>query len=114
MVIANTEVYDFIFKIDRRIGYLEKDLSFIEQKINTIDYLKKKTYIELINQMNAAKLNSEEIRSELKKISVHLMMLSQEMKDIVKLGQADNISKKIDEIPFNDFITRTNIKRGEL
>jgi len=32
-----SHIYDFIYRIDRRVGYLEKDVIFIEKKINTLE-----------------------------------------------------------------------------
>lgn len=107
---AGNEVYDFIFKIDRRIGYLEKDITFIEKKITTLDLYKEKMYSDLHEELSAAKISIEDIKNKLKFISIGVNTLSTEMKEVVKKDQADTLSKQVDELPFNDYLTRTEFK----
>lgn len=103
---AASEIYDFIFKIDRRIGYLEKDLVFIEKKIHNLDIYKEKMYFDLHENISAARTLIEDIKGKLKTISIGISNLSIEMKDVVKMEQADTLSKQVDELPIDEYITR--------
>lgn len=104
-----TDVYDFIFKIDRRIGYLEKDLTFIEKKISEIGVFKKTSYSVFQLDLNTSKQDIEDIRAKLKEIMIIMTRLSQEMKDTIKKNQSKAISEKIDSIQFQDFLTRKEL-----
>lgn len=107
---AANEVYDFIFKLDRRIGYLEKDLSFIEKKISTLDFYKTKMYDNLREELSSAKLNVEDVRGKLKNISIGINSLSLEMKDVIKQEQAETLTKQVDELPLNEYISKKELK----
>lgn len=107
---AANEVYDFIFKIDRRIGYLEKDLTFIEKKITTLDFYKGKMYTDLREELTAARISIDDIKSKLKNISIGINALSLEMKGVVKKEQADALSKQVDDLPLNEYVTRTEFR----
>jgi predicted nucleic acid-binding Zn-ribbon protein len=107
---AANEVYDFIFKLDRRIGYLEKDIAFIEKKISTLDVYKTKMYENLREELSAAKINIDDIRIKLKNISIGIHTLSSDMKDVIKKEQSVALAKQVDELPLNDYLTRTEFK----
>jgi len=107
---AANEVYDFIFKLDRRIGYLEKDLSFIEKKISNLDIYKAKMYDSLREELSSAKINVEDVRAKLKNISIGINSLASEMKDVIKEEQAQSLTKQVDELPLNEYVTRTEFK----
>jgi len=107
---ASSEVYDFIFKIDRRIGYLEKDLTFIEKKISSLDIYESKMYETLREEMSAAKINVDDIRSKLKSISIGISGLSVEMKDVIKKEQAEELTRQVDELPLNEYISKSELK----
>lgn len=107
---AGTEVYDVIFRIGRRIGYLEKDLSFIENKISTLDFSRKDVYKKLSDELDFEKNNLVEIAEKIRVLKLSMLHISSEMKDIVKKEQQESVSRMVDEIPFEDFITRTELK----
>lgn len=107
---ATNDIYDFIFKIDRRIDYLEKDISFIEKKINNLDFYKKKMYSDLHEELSTARTLVEDIKGKVKTISVNMSNLSLEMKDVVKMEQAGILSKRVDELPIDEYITRKEFK----
>lgn len=107
---ATNDIYDFIFKIDRRIAYLEKDISFIENKINNLDFYKKKMYSDLHKELSTARTLVEDIKGKIKTISINMSNLSLEMKDVVKMEQAGILSKRVDELPIDEYITRKEFK----
>lgn len=107
---AANEVYDFIFKIDRRIGYLEKDLVFMESKIANLEGYKGKMHSDLHEEISAARTLIGDIKGKLKTISIGISDLSLEMKDVVKTEQSDALSKQVDGLPIYDYITRKEFR----
>lgn len=108
-----SEVYDFIFKLDRRIGYLEKDLSFIEGKIDSVDFSRRDVYNRLSLELDSEKADIEEIKEIVKFLKLSMLKVSSEMKDIVKKNQYESLSKMVDEIPFDELITRKELDKNE-
>jgi hypothetical protein len=107
---AANEVYDFIFKLDRRIGYLEKDISFIEKKISSLDSYKTKLYDNLREELSVAKINVDDVRAKLKNISIGISTLSSDMKDTLKKEQAETLAAQVDELPLNEYIAKNELK----
>ncbi len=107
---AANEVYDFIFKVDRRIGYLEKDIVFIEKKITTLDFYKGKMYADLREELAAARISIDDIKSKLKNISIGINALSLDMKEVVKKEQSDALSRQVDELPLNEYLTKKELR----
>ena len=107
---AGNEVYDFIFKLDRRVGYLEKDLSFIEKKISALDVYKTKMYDTLRGELGVAKIMIEDIRGKLKNISIGINALSSDMKDVIKVEQGEALKKQVDELPLHEYIAKREMK----
>lgn len=110
---ASNEVYDFIFKLDRRIGYLEKDLDFIEKNIQGIDAYKMNMYSSMELEVAQTKENISLVKESLRKLVLAMTHLSSQMKDVVKKEQAEALKNQVDNIPIDDFITRTDMRKWQ-
>jgi hypothetical protein len=106
-----TGVYDFIYKIDKRVSILEKDTVFIESKIQKVTGEGKGKYVVLNQELSDLKNTSESLRNELKKCQMILMNISKDLKSTLKKDQIEQVTSAVDEIKFEEFISRKELHR---
>ena len=102
--------YGFIFRLDKRVGYLEKDIKFIEQRIDSLTVEGKEHYEELKDELTSISDASREISGLLKKASLVFSRTGLEMKDVVKKDQLDAVSERVESIDFAGLITRKELQ----
>ncbi len=106
-----SEAYLVLEKIDKRITSLEKDAAFIELKANSISNKKKENYNAINNEMKNIKKDISETREKMKVCMHEMIKLSDELKSTIKNEQLSLLSEKIDEIKFEEYVTKNNLKK---
>jgi hypothetical protein len=107
-----TGLYEFIYKLDKRVSTLEKDTTFIESKINKATKDGTEKYVELHNELDEVNTISASIRNDLKKCQLILMTISKDLKYSVKKDQITQLTDTVDNVKFEEFITRQELKKG--
>ncbi|MGV8171631.1 MAG: hypothetical protein ACP5OA_02970 [Candidatus Woesearchaeota archaeon] len=109
-----SQVYDFLYRIERRIGYLEKDAAFIEKQVASLDEKKLKSFGMLNIEFVELQSNLLEVKNHLGKCAHAMSMLSKDMKSAVKKDDLQLLNAHLDTIPFEEYITRKDLERGLL
>ena len=107
-----SKTYDFIFKIDKRITALEQDTTFIEKKITTIDKDGIMKYLEISSGISELSIALSNIKKNLRKQSTEMVGLSRELKNVVKKDQVEQLTESVDNIKFNEFVTKSDLTKG--
>lgn len=109
-----TELYEFIYKIDRRVSTLEKDTAFIETRIVKASSDSKEKYSALHQELDDIRASFESIKNSLKNCRNIMSAISKDLKFTLKKEQIDQLSSRVDSIKFEDFITRKEMLKGLL
>jgi len=107
----NSQVYDFLYRIDRRVSYLEKDALFIETKINALDENKDQQFKLLIEELNNSLLEIESVKNHFNECIHAMTRLSKDLKNTVKKEEIQLLNNQIDEIHFEDYVTPKDVTR---
>ncbi|MEM4637791.1 MAG: hypothetical protein QXK76_02060 [Candidatus Woesearchaeota archaeon] len=104
------EMYDFVFNLDKRLMYLEKDLPFIEKRIDALKAYEENLYSKLNLDITELRNIFNETNISLKKLITNLSIISLDSKGLLKKEQYDLLKEKVDEIPINDYLTKKELK----
>ena len=107
-----SQVYDFLYRIERRIGYLEKDVVFIEKQIAMLDRKKLETFGSLSVELVERQSDLTDIKNYLGKCMHVMSMLSKDLKSTVKKDDIQLLNSHLDTIQFEDYVTRRELKMG--
>ncbi len=107
----NSQVYDFLYRIEKRIVYLERDVQFIENTINTLDKTKDKQFKILENDLNKAHNEIKTISNTFNQCIHAMTRMGKNLKNTVKKEELEALNNKIDEIHFEEYIMPTDLKR---
>jgi hypothetical protein len=107
-----SQVYDFLYRIERRIGYLEKDASFIEKKIASLDNNRSKHYKELSDDLATSHNDLNALKTHLALCAHGMARLGKDLKNTIKKDQVTDLNTQLDEIKFEEYVTRKDLVRG--
>jgi hypothetical protein len=107
-----SQVYDFLYRIDRRVGYLEKDALFIEKKIDTLEGGRSKHFKTLTEELSALRTNLSSLKANLGQCAHGMARLGKDMKNTVKKDEIVELNNQLDEIKFEEYVTQNDITRG--
>jgi len=107
-----SQIYDFLYRIDRRIGYLEKDALFIEQKINSLEEHKTREFNILITELADMRSNISMIKNNFGQCVHGMVSLSKDLKNVVKKEDLQGLNDKVDDIKFEEYVTHKDLGRG--
>ena len=107
-----SQVYDFLYRIERRIGYLEKDVVFIEKQIAMLDRKKLEAFGSLNVELVERQSDLTDIKNYLGKCMHVMSMLSKDLKSTVKKDDIQLLNSHLDTIQFEDYVTRRELKKG--
>ena len=107
-----SHIYDFLYRIDRRVGYLEKDATFIEKKINTLEDSRIKNFNTLNEELGELQTSINLLKNNLNQCAHGMTRLSKDMKNSVKKEDLTGLNNQLDEIKFVEYVTSNDIKRG--
>jgi hypothetical protein len=72
---------------------------------------KKDKYGDLNNEMEKMKVLMNDANAELKKCIIEMIKLSDELKSTLKQEFLVQLSEKVDEIKFDEFVTKQDLKK---
>jgi hypothetical protein len=107
-----SQVYDFIYRIDRRVGYLEKDAAFIEKQISILEEKRLKDFGSLGEELSRLRGLTSEIRQHFNACIHCMTMLSKDLKNTAKKEDIDGLNTLLDEMRFEEYVTDRDLKRG--
>lgn len=107
-----TSLYEFIYKLDKRVSTLEKDTTFIESKINKAIADGKEKYSVMHNELDEMEKISGSIKDDLKNCQLILINISKDLKFAVKKDQIAQVTSTVDNVKFEEFITRQELRKG--
>ena len=107
-----SELYDTLTKIDKRITTLNKDTNFVENKTSTIESNRAEKYYSLNSELTELKNALQIINDDLKECINYMNRIGRDLKTVVKKDQFDEVSSKVDEIRFEEFVTYNDLKKG--
>ena len=108
-----SQAYDFVYKIERRIGYLEKDLSYIEQQIDSLELRRTEDFKSLSNELQGLHSEITALKNHFQECAHGMSRLGKELKSSVKNEDMQALNAKIDEIKFEEYVTRNDLRRME-
>jgi uncharacterized coiled-coil protein SlyX len=107
-----SQAYDFLYKMERRITLLEKDAAFIERQIGSLDIKKLKTFSILDIELQELRSTLSELKSKLNNCAHKMSTLSKEMKDAVKNDDIQILNSALDDVKFEEYVTKRDVNRG--
>jgi hypothetical protein len=107
-----SQVYDFLYRIERRIGYLEKDAVFIERQIASLDMKKLELFGSLGVELIDIQSDTTSIKNDLGKCMHAMSMLSKDLKSAVKTDDLQMLNSRLDAIQFENYVTRRELNKG--
>lgn len=107
-----SQVYDFIYRIDRRVGYLEKDAAFIEKQIASLEGKRIKDFDSLKDEVSELRKSLSEIKQNFNACTHGMSLLSKELKNTVKKEDIDGLNARLEEIKFEEYVTGRDVQRG--
>jgi hypothetical protein len=109
-----TKIYDYIYKIDSRIGYLEKDATFIEKKLSAIESRRIEKFNDLKSEFSIVEAHISRVQKKIQECTLEIIRLGHDLRNSVKNPQLQDAKDAADSIPFTDFVTIKDLKRGLL
>lgn len=109
--IDNSQTYDIVYKLERRIEYLEKDLIFIGKQIDTLELARDRNFKSLTTDLHDIHLEMVSLKNHFAECMHGMSRLGKELKNSVKNEDMQLLNKKIDEIKFDEYFTRTDLKK---
>ena len=106
-----SQIYDFLYRIDRRINSLEKDSGFIEDNISSLELKKSREFEELKDSINSVKSQLSELKSLLNKCVGEMVWLGKELRETVKDEEMAEAKSRVNEIKFHEYVSRKALKK---
>jgi chromosome segregation ATPase len=107
-----SQIYDFLYRIDRRVGYLERDAAFIEKQALLLEAEKSKRFDSLKKEISRLHESLSEIKQNFNSCSHWMSSLSKELKNNIKKEDIDGLNARMEEIKFEEYVTHRDVKRG--
>jgi len=107
-----SQIFEFMYRIERRISYLEKDASFIEKKIITLDAKKNEEFNSVILELQELQSNISGLKNNFAHCAHGMTRLSKNLKDIIKKEDIIALNSQIDELKFEEYVTAKDLDRG--
>ena len=106
------EANDALKKIEKRINTLEKDSMYIASQLERFDTTKDTTSAEIKAELARLYQTMTSMKAALKQDALMMIKLTGELRNCLKDEQFALIKEKIDDIPFEQFVTEQNLKKG--
>ncbi|MGV8141447.1 MAG: hypothetical protein ACP5NW_03330 [Candidatus Woesearchaeota archaeon] len=107
-----SQVYDFIYRIDRRVGYLEKDASFIESQVSLLEERRVKRFDSLKTELLEMRKMLAIIKQNFNACTHDMSLLSKDLKYTAKKEEIEGLNGVIEELRFEEYVTHRDIQRG--
>jgi hypothetical protein len=107
-----SQIYDFVYRIGRRITYLEKDALFIENQILTLEKTKSKDFNSSAEELKDLRVSMSSLKNNFAQCAYGMVRLSKNMKDTVKKEEIRSLIARVDELQFEEYVTKGDLNRG--
>jgi len=107
-----SHIYDFLYRIEKRIGYLEKDAAFIEKKIKQLDESKINNYHALNEEIARLHLGTRDLKDQFNQCITRMSGLGKDLRNTVKKEEIQTLNGQVDELQFEDYVTEKDLIRG--
>lgn len=106
-----SQMLEIAQKMEKRVVALEYDNFFLEREILKIEV--KTQFIKYKTAEEITTLRSEisSLKNLLKEYTLEMIKLSRDIKQIIKKEQYSQINDRIDQIQFNNYITKKELLR---
>jgi hypothetical protein len=105
-------IYDFLYRIERRISSLEKDAKYIEGQIAMLDDKKGKDFQALQSELTDLGNRTSSIKDTFNNCVKVMIGLSKDLKGAVKKDELVSINAQLEDVKFEEFVTPRDLKRG--
>ena len=105
-------VYDFLYRIEKRISNLEKDSEYIERQIISLDGKKSKDFQALSDELRGFQAQISSAKSSFNNCVKAMISLSTDLKNSVKKDDLNSINAQLDEVKFEEYVTQKDLTRG--
>lgn len=105
-------MYDFLYRIDKRIKYLEKDVLLLERQLSIFDNSKSNKFQTLSEELNEMHAAMKSLKDNFSHCIKEMTTLSKDLKNIVKKDEIQLLDSQVNDIKFEEFVTITDLKRG--
>jgi septation ring formation regulator EzrA len=105
-------VYDFLYRIDKRITSLEKDAAYIETQVNNLGKKRITDFDNLSTELKNFKSDISSIKSIFNKCIMEMIGLSKDLKTALKKEEFESLNTKLDEVKFEEYLTSRDLIRG--
>lgn len=107
-----SQIYDFLYRIEKRINYLESDALFIEKKITVLNEKKSTDFSVMSKDLSDLHLNIVFLKNNFTQCAHEMARLSKNLKDTIKKDDIQNLNTQLDEIKFEEYVTAKDLDRG--
>jgi cell division ATPase FtsA len=107
-----SQIYEFLYRIERRINYLENDAAFIKKKIETLEENKNMDFRFMDEELNGLRISVTSIKNNFLQCVHGMTRISKDLKDTIKKEDLQNLSTQMEEIKFEEFVTLKDLERG--
>jgi len=105
-------VYEFLYRIDKRIAMLEKDAEFINTQITNLDG-------DVSGKFGALKVDLDNVHDSIKKLKsefnnsvIKMVDMTKNLKLSAKKEDIEAAKNSVNELKFEEYITHEALKRG--
>jgi len=107
-----SQAYDFLYRIERRITYLEKDAAFIEKNVAFLEDKRFKEFNEMTEDLKNLRLSMSSLKNNFSQCAHGMSRLSKYLKDAIKIEDIQTLNTTVDEIQFEEYVSEKDLKRG--
>jgi len=107
-----SQIYEFLYRIERRISYLEKDAAFIEKKIAALDGKKSGDYNSMNEELKNLYSNISSLKNNFTQCTHAMTRLSKNLKDTIKKEDISTLNTQLEDIKFEEYVTPKDLERG--
>jgi septal ring factor EnvC (AmiA/AmiB activator) len=105
-------IYEFMYRIERRISNIEKDTAYVETRIRLLDDDSAKKFSGLHQELIALLNELHSIKSRFRDCAVGMTQLTSELRESLKDDQYEQLASRVDELKFEEFVTHKDLERG--
>jgi predicted nuclease with TOPRIM domain len=104
-----SQLFNFLYRIDKRINYLEKDLIYLEKSINNLENKRSVEFSKLNEDMKILHQTISSLKKQFGQCSHYMSILGKELKNCIKIDDVNSLNSAVDDIKFEEYITRKEI-----
>jgi hypothetical protein len=104
-------IHELTARLDKRMIALANDEKYVDKKMQSIQRDGDHISTDFKTEMERLSKDIKSIRGELHECMTAMTRLSKELKQTLKKEQLEQLNAVVDQIPFEQFITRTEIQK---